>query len=167
VLHDLTDRWRHTVGVAARAAEVAGTVPAYADRHLLVAAAWLHDIGYAQSLHQTGFHPLDGALYLQRAGWPARLAALVAHHSGARFVARARGLSGPLARFECEESAVSDALTYADQTTGPAGRRLPIDERMAESLHRHGSDSPQAAVCHVRGPYLLAAAGRVERRRAG
>ena len=40
------ERWLHTQGVASRAAELAVTVPA-ADRSVLIAAAWLHDIGYA------------------------------------------------------------------------------------------------------------------------
>jgi hypothetical protein len=30
----------------------------------LVAAAWLHDIGYAPELAKTGFHPLDGSAAL-------------------------------------------------------------------------------------------------------
>jgi hypothetical protein len=32
-----------------------------------VAAAWLHDIGYAPAIAEsgTGFHPLDGARYLR------------------------------------------------------------------------------------------------------
>ncbi len=38
------ERWLHTQGVAGRAAELAVTVPA-ADRPVLIAAAWLHDIG--------------------------------------------------------------------------------------------------------------------------
>jgi HD superfamily phosphodiesterase len=67
--------------VAARATELARTVDK-ADRDLLVAAAWVHDIGYAPPLAVTGFHPLDGARHLDRSGFLARLAALVAHHSG-------------------------------------------------------------------------------------
>lgn len=51
-----------------RAAELAVTVPAD-DRSILIAAAWLHDIGYAPGIQETGFHPLDGGLYLRRAGW--------------------------------------------------------------------------------------------------
>jgi hypothetical protein len=165
LLRDSGDRWRHTVGVADRAQEVADTVHGSAGRDLLTAAAWLHDIGYAPSLRRTGFHPVDGALHLARTGWPARLVGLVAHHSGARFVARAVGLAGVLAQFPREESEVSDALIYADQTTGPQGQRLPIEQRFAEQLARHGPDSPNAAVHHIRGPHLLAAARRVERRR--
>jgi HD superfamily phosphodiesterase len=62
-------------------------------REALVTAAWLHDVGYGPALRQTGFHSLDGATYFDRHGWPPRIGALVAHHSSARFVAQAVGLS--------------------------------------------------------------------------
>jgi putative nucleotidyltransferase with HDIG domain len=161
---DLPERWQHTVSVAGRAAELASTVGPD-ERATLEAAAWLHDIGYAEPLRDTGFHPMDGARFLDRYGWPARISALVAHHSGARFVARIRGLGTGLDRYDHEESAVSDALTYADQTTGPHGERLPITARLAEMLRRHGPHSPQALVHRERAPYLLTVAARVERRR--
>lgn len=53
-----------------------------ADRPALIAAAWLHDVGYAPSLAVTGFHPLHGARYVRALGHE-RIAGLVAHHSGA------------------------------------------------------------------------------------
>ena len=162
-LGDLGDRWRHTVGVANRAAELSGTVAAD-ERDLLVAAGWLHDVGYAPGVRVTGFHPLDGALHLERLGWPARLVSMVAYHSGAQFVAGALDLLGELERFPQDDSAAADALTYADQTTGPQGQRLAIEQRFAEVLDRHGPESPSAVVHHLRGPYLLAIARRVERR---
>ena len=37
---------------------------------VLVAAPWLHDIGYAVEVTDTGFHPLDGACYLASPGAP-------------------------------------------------------------------------------------------------
>ena len=55
------------------------------------------------------------------AGHPRREAALVAHHSGARFVAELRGLAPELSAFRFVEPVVTDALTCADQTTGRAG----------------------------------------------
>jgi predicted hydrolase (HD superfamily) len=88
---------------------------------LLVAAAWLHDIGYAQGLKQTGFHPLDGANHLRAAGWPGIMCGLVAHHSGSRFVASERDLDDALGHVEFQEDLLSDALTTADQTMGPPG----------------------------------------------
>jgi hypothetical protein len=157
------ERWLHTQGVAGRAAELAVTVPA-ADRPVLIAAAWLHDIGYAPGLQETGFHPLDGGLYLRREDWDDRLAALVAHHSGARFVPVERGFAAVMAEFDFEDGPVSDALTYADQTVGPHGRRMTVPYRIAEAITRHGPDSPNARARVDRVPYLLAVADRVELR---
>ncbi len=166
LLADNPERWRHTAGVARRAEELASTTDADDDPILLVTAAWLHDIGYAGPTRDTGFHPLDGARYLRRHGWADRLAALVAHHSGARFVADACGFGPAMADFPLECSSVADALTYADQTVGRFGRRYTIDERMADMLRRHGPDSPNARAHHLRVPYLSAVAARVEARLA-
>ncbi|NUT32336.1 MAG: HD domain-containing protein [Hamadaea sp.] len=166
LLHDLPERWTHTAGVAARASELAVTV-GVDDPELLVAAAWLHDIGYARHLRDTGFHPLDGGRHLRRHGWPPRLAALVAHHSGACYVAQARGLGDAMAaEFPREQSPLADALTYADQTIGPHGRRMTVPDRIADMLARHGADSPNARAHHRRGPFLLEVASRVEHRLA-
>ena len=66
---------------------------------------WLADGGMCKASHaekpswrlvSTGMHALDGARYLQARGWPLRLTALIAHHSGARFEAAERGLTGQL-----------------------------------------------------------------------
>lgn len=166
LLHALPERWRHTCGVAARATDLADTVVP-ADRGVLIAAAWLHDIGYARPTRHTGFHPVDGGRYLLENGWEPRIAALVAHHSGARFVADHAGL-GPLLRpFDREDGPVSDALTYADQTVGPWGRSMTTNDRITEAITRHGPDSPIARARADRVPYLLAVAHRVEHRSAG
>jgi len=162
---ELPERWVHTQGVATRATELAQTV-APEDRSLLVAASWLHDIGYASAVQNTGCHPLDGGLYLRAKGWPDRLAALVAHHSGARFVPVERGFGVMMGDFDFEDDAVADALTYADQTVGPNGRRMTVPYRIAEAITRHGPDSPNARARVDRVPYLLAVADRVERRLA-
>ncbi|MET7426213.1 HD domain-containing protein [Dactylosporangium sp. NPDC005555] len=165
LLTDLPQRWAHTAGVARRAAELcAALAMAPADRDRVVAAAWLHDIGYAAPVHDTGFHPLDGARFLRAAGWAARVNALVAHHSGACYVAEVRGLRHEMTEFPRELSPVADALTYADQTVGPDGARVDIRTRMTEMLARHGATSDNARVHHLRAPDLLATADRVEHR---
>jgi hypothetical protein len=165
LLVELPERWRHTVGVAERAAELTDTLAGEADARALVAAAWLHDIGYAEQLRDTGFHPLDGGLHLRALGWPDRVACLVAHHSEAICIAEAWGLADRLAEFPREGTAVADALTYADQTIGPNGRAMEIDERLADMLRRHGPDSPNARAHPRRAPLLRAAGCRVESRR--
>lgn len=163
LLRDLPERLEHTRGVAERATELGVTVPPE-QRDLLVAAAWLHDIGYSREVKVTGFHPLDGADHLDGQGWPRRLSGLVAHHSGAVFLAPLYGLADRLAGYPDERDALSDALTYADQTVGPHGQRMTLDERMTDMLARHGAQSPNARVHHQREPYLRAVAARVRPR---
>ena len=161
----IRERLHHCAGVAARAQALVATVPPSAA-DTLVAAAWLHDIGYASRLRDTGFHPLDGAVYLRREGWPAPVCDLVAHHSGSRFVARIRGVDARLSEFEFVEDASSDALTVADNTTAPDGRVMTLDERLRDKLKRHGSESPNARANPERDDYIRAAARRVADRLA-
>lgn len=149
------ERMRHTAAVAARAASLAGAVDD-GDVNLLVAAAWVHDIGYSQALRETGFHPLDGARFLESLGWDPRLCGLVAHHSGSRFVAAVMGLDSALSEFPFVQDAVSDALTIADQTVGPNGRRLTLDERLRDMLEWHGPESPNAQGHSQREAYFRA-----------
>jgi hypothetical protein len=93
---------------------------------------------YAPALRDTGFHPIDSARYLQSIGWPPALCNLVAHHSGARFVARVLKLDRELNAYPFSQDAVSDALTVADQTIGLHGEQVTLEERMSDMLHRHG-----------------------------
>lgn len=105
----------------------------------LVAAAWLHDIGYAKALHETGFHPVDGARYLHDHGWDPLVVSMVAHHTCARFEAHLRGLDAQLAQFPRPPGAYEDALCFCDITSGPGGDRVSAPERLAEIEHRYGS----------------------------
>ncbi|MGW0084455.1 HD domain-containing protein [Streptomyces sp. NPDC003393] len=162
LLPPLGNRWLHTQAVAERAREASAAV-SEEDRDLLVAAAWLHDIGYAPELRETGFHPVDGARHLERLGAPARLVRLVAHHSGAIYEAEQRGLTAELAEYEREDSPVLDALIYADMTTGPAGQSFDFDARMDEILERYEPGSVVHTAITKARPYLGAA---VERTRA-
>jgi hypothetical protein len=157
------ERWLHTQGVANRAAELAVTV-SVDDRRVLIAAAWLHDIGYALALQETGFHPLDGALYLQMQGWDGRLAALVGHHSGARFAPAEDAFASVMTEFDFEDGPVSDALTYADLTVDPHGRRMTVPYRIVEAIECIGVNLPNGRDRLDRLPYLLAVADRVEQR---
>lgn len=156
-------RTRHVATAAAQAAALSSTVDP-ADRATLVAAAWLHDIGYSEWVRDTGFHPVDGARYLRSRGWSTQLSDLVAHHSGARFVAGACGMSRELDEFTFLEDSVSDALTIADQTSGPCGQVMVLDDRLREMLTRHGPESANSRAHQRRAPYLVAALARVSTR---
>lgn len=160
---ELPRRWAHTRGVARRAQQIA---PAYPpdERDVLVASAWLHDIGYASPIVATGLHQLDGARFLVGRGVPFRVCALVAHHAGASAVARIRGLGGALAVFDDERSPVRDALWYCDMTTGPDGRPMTFAERMAELRGRRAADDPVIRALAVNEPERAAAVRRVVER---
>lgn len=162
---DAAGRLHHCAAVAAKAEELAVTVTA-SEAEVLIAAAWLHDIGYSEKLSDSGFHPLDGALYLRERGWPRTVCALVAHHSGSRFVARVIGLDDRLSEFEFVEDVVSDALTVADNTAGLNGMTMSLEDRLRDKSKRHGPGSPNARANPMRDDYIRAAAARVDRRLA-
>jgi hypothetical protein len=163
ILDSDPDRLAHSKAAARRAEFLTLTVEPECAA-LLVAAAWLHDIGYAPRLRDTGFHPIDGARHLQTIGWPPAICNLVAHHSGARFVASILHLDRQLEAYPFSQDAVSDALTVADQTIGPKGQAMTLDERMSDMLKRHGPNSPNALAHPQREPYIRAAAMRVAAR---
>ena len=144
LLEPLGTRWSHTEGVAT-CARLVGAVLEPGDADVLLAAAYLHDVGYAPELVETGFHCVDGARFVRSCGHE-RLAGLVAYHSGAAVEARERGLGSELAEFNDERSLVSQALTYCDLTTDATGQPVPPLERLAEIRRRYG---PSAAETHA------------------
>jgi len=124
---------------------------------LLLAAATLHDIGYAKPIVQTGFHPLDGALFLQSEGFSDRLAALVAHHSQALITAPLRGVPDLAERFPEERSLLVDALVYADMHAAPDGRIVGTEWRLTDIARRHPGSYQDA-----RAELLRASISRIE-----
>ena len=160
LLYSDPDRLAHSQAVARRAESLVLAVD-QESAPLLVAAAWLHDIGYAPGLRDTGFHPIDGARHLQSIGWPPAICNQVANHSGARFVATVLQLDQQLDAYPFSQDALSDALTAADQTTGPHGEAMTVEDRMSDMLRRHGPDSPNALAHPLRERYIRAAATRV------
>jgi hypothetical protein len=165
-LAPLGNRWLHVQQVAECARRVAAVVPA-GDRDLLVAAAYLHDVGYAPALAVTGFHPLDGARWIRGQSRDERLARLVAYHSCATYEARVRGfLDVLITEFEPEESATYDALVYCDMATGPAGKMVSFEERIADIYERYGPDHEVSRALDSSRPFLSACHDRTVTRLA-
>jgi hypothetical protein len=162
-LASLTTRLAHVRGVAI-AAERATSLVNSEEAETLVAAAWLHDVGYAPSVRSTGFHPVDGALFVHALGFPEMVVSLVAYHTGAVVEAAERGLETALGEFSPPASELLDALTYADMTTGPDGNPVDADERLAEILTRYESDDPVHRAVTRSLPELLAAVERTQQR---
>ncbi|WP_370085356.1 HD domain-containing protein [Streptacidiphilus sp. MAP12-16] len=134
----LPRRWAHSRGVGRKAESIAGLLGD--DGDVLVAAAWLHDIGYAPAVVTTGFHPLDGAVYLRDVvGVDPDVCRLVAYHSCASIEASRRGLAESMAAaFAPVGGVLAAALTFCDMTTSPDGEPVDVEARLAEILSRYG-----------------------------
>ncbi len=162
----LPHRWAHVQGVAAQARGLAPVLGTDAD--LLEAAAWLHDIGYAPGLADTGLHQVDGARYLRDAQHAdALLSRLVAHHSCAIIEAGERGLADILSReFGPAPDALSSVLTFCDMTTSPDGEPVPAERRLAEIQHRYGPGHLVSRSIRRATPMILGGVKQVHNRAA-
>ena len=89
--------------------------------------ALAHDIGKVDGLRTTGtdFHPLDGAAFALARCEP-RLAALIAHHSGARHEAALHGLTIP---YPYEDSIITVAPYPRPREKERETRWMPPDSR--------------------------------------
>ncbi len=160
LLSSLGRRWDHAKAVAETARQLGNGLTAE-EADVLVAAAYLHDIGYSPSLAVTGFHPLDGGRHLRMLGHE-RLATLVAHHTRARHEAHIRGLTSELAEFDPEHTLVSAALAYCDLTTGPSGEDMTPEQRLVDVEARYGSDDPVTRGMRAAWPELMRDVDQVE-----
>ena len=159
-LAELPRRLAHVRGVAAAAGRIRSKFDTETgDR--LAAAAWLHDIGYAPSVWETGFHPLDGARFARAQGFDETVVSPVAFHTGALAEARERGIS-VLSAFGVVDSDVLDALTFCDLTTGPDGYGVSAAQRLDEVLQRYGPSDPVHRAVDSCRDELLAAVERVQ-----
>lgn len=160
LISPLGDRWLHTKGVVERVQQVGEAFDEECCA-LLIAAAYVHDIGYAPSLKVTGFHPLDGAYYLLSHN-QTRLASLVAYHSEAQCEAQLRGLATQLNNIPREYSALADALTYCDMITGPTGLHISFEERLEDILQRYDESTIVNQAIHQAIPSLTRAVKRTQ-----
>jgi hypothetical protein len=162
MLAPLGRRWLHVQAVAGRARVLSATIFASTrEAELLIAAAYLHDIGYAPAIADTGFHPLDGGRFVRDSGSP-EVAELVAQHTGARNEALLRGID-LLAEFPFQDSMLHRALTFCDLTSGPDGRRATVDDRVAEIVERYGENHVVSRAILMGVPEFKAIESEMER----
>jgi len=130
------------------------------ERALCEVFALTHDIGKVDVLRTTGtdFHPLDGAAFALACGEP-RLAALIAHHSGARYEAALHGLTIP---YPYEDSVISQIVAVVDASTLQSGIVVPIAERLRDIADRHGPESPPVRAMQAFWPELVAAVQAID-----
>ena len=158
----LPKRWCHVQAVGERA-------ELFADAHdrstyeMLRAAGIVHDIGYAEEIQDTGFHPIDGARHLRRLGFDEDIVSLVAHHTCAHIEADLRGLGRTLLdEFPVRPWLPHDELLYCDLTTGPTGETITVNDRLVDVKQRYGPDDLVHRFITIAEHELVAAAGRAE-----
>ena len=154
----LPRRFRHTAAVAERAQQLASRLLPTERAEVVVASAWLHDIGYAAELVDTGFHPIDGARFLTKDDAFEPLVGLVAHHTGALFEARERGLDDQLETYLVPNAAELAILSSADLCSGPDGVTVDPVDRIEEVLGRYASDHPVHRAINQSAPLLVSQA---------
>jgi hypothetical protein len=103
---------------------------------VLLAAGYVHDVGYAPGLAKAGFHPLDGARFVRE--------------------------EGHLDQFPAEDSLVARALTYCDLTTGPTGEEVGVSARLVELGSRLGDDDPTVRAVRREATRLAAVVDEME-----
>ncbi|WP_184888670.1 HD domain-containing protein [Sphaerisporangium siamense] len=162
----LPRRWEHSFGVGRRAEQLAPILGK--DAELLIMSAYLHDIGYAPDLVDTGFHPIDGGRYLRDVhGADELLCKLVAHHTCAEIEADGRGLLDILrSEFPKQRPDLVEALTYCDMTTSPDGVPVEAVDRLAEIRQRYGPDDLVTATIIKATPCIMSAVRAIEGRLA-
>lgn len=163
MLDGSSPRWRHVRAVADEAHALSAGLTEH-ETDSVIAAAWVHDIGYAPELAITGLHALDGARHLQRLGFPADVVALVAFHTGAMWEADERGLLDALSAIDPPPEHLLDTLTTADLSIGPAGHPVPAEDRLVEILARYEPQHPVHRAVRRSEQDLIAAVERTHAR---
>lgn len=110
------------------------------DRILLERAALLHDIGYAPALCRFGFHPLDGAMFLEAQGEHPWVVDGVLRHSQAD--RKAPGLPGVAEEYARREPLADAAwlvraVTIADWRAAGIGGRTSFAQRLRDIVDRN------------------------------
>ena len=146
------ESWAHTHAVGGLAEQL--LTDGVLDPDLAV-AAWLHDIGYATSITDTGFPALDAARYLIGLAAPTDLVGLVAWHTGAWFEADERGLRPELERVPEPDIDDLGVITMLHLVVGLDGQPTSPTARLALIKRDHASDHPLHRSIHRSRSQLL------------
>ena len=162
LLDGVGTRLAHSLGVGRQADLLTAGYPPN-QRGRIVAAAYLHDVGYSPRCRRTGWHPYDGARWLANQGHEPEICRLVMWHTAAWHEGRLRGLyADAVAEFgpPDQNSLDTAVLAASDMLTGPAGQTLTVDERLADIAHRYQPTSVVARAMTAAGAELRALVDR-------
>jgi putative nucleotidyltransferase with HDIG domain len=143
------NRYHHILGVVRHMQTILPRLGLEQEtKELLIQSAYLHDVGYSQQLNQYNFHPLDGAVFAQQAGFPKPVIAAVLFHSEAiETVEESRNDLLPIYSLnqkllDEQDWLFIDLVTYCDVQTSPKGEKVSLDERVRDVVERYGENHP-------------------------
>ncbi len=148
---DHQPRLAHMRDSAAFANDLAHSFSLFAEAgDLLTKAALLHDVGYAPTLHRFGYHPLDGALFLEEQGEHPWIVEGVLRHSWA---GKKAGLDPDVTASYARRPPLSEAdwlvraVTVADWRAAGVGGRVSFARRFQDIAIRnpHNPDKVRRA----------------------
>jgi len=136
-LADNPRRILHILEIAKRVRETADTLGlTSSDLELAECAALLHDIGYWQPIATSGFHPIDGATFLERQG-EHNLARLIVGHSCSPEEGMLTGFPDIVPSSEL----IGKLITYWDVQVKQGGEVVSYEERFNDIVSRYGEES--------------------------
>lgn len=146
LLVDQPARIDHLLGVMHLARQISAEMELPpTESEALYLAALFHDIGRAATLRVTGFHPLDGAIFLAHRGASDSTVQAVLLH---RF-ARNHAADHPAAAFfyaglaETNHCLITDLLNFCDLRISHEGHLVTFPERISNILSRSGMNHPR------------------------
>ncbi len=110
-------------------------------------AVELHDIGYSPRCVSTGFHPLDGALYLAATSQfsDTQLYAILMHSDAEELVKyqseTTQALFHDVLKTINKDNSILELVTLADGITDGKGKLVTPQERVADISKRYGEDN--------------------------
>lgn len=134
-------RVKHVLEIAKRVRESAARVSmrgmhSKIDLDLAECAALLHDIGYWPPIAHTGFHPIDGARFLEQEG-EQEIPRIIVGHSCSPEEGELRGFPGICS----DPGLIAKLITYWDVQVQQGGAVVSYDERLQDILARYGTES--------------------------
>ncbi|CCO22843.1 HAD-IIB family hydrolase [Maridesulfovibrio hydrothermalis] len=122
----------------------------------IITAALFHDIGYSERINRTGFHPLDGAVYLAHCNAPEDIIEAVLWHSSTPIEIKELPEINNIYQ-KCPapdfENPVLRAVCYCDFRTSPLGESLSFGQRIIELESRFGLNSIPPGIARKTLPF--------------
>ncbi|SHE60245.1 metal dependent phosphohydrolase [Seinonella peptonophila] len=167
-IHPDTPRYQHILGVVEEMKDlcIKLSIPSVHMKQL-IQTAYLHDIGYSESLKITSFHPTDGAIFAQKQAFAKPIIAGVLFHTEAQ---RTWKLSPDIVNLYKQNHSYLDPIdhlyieliTYCDLHRSANGEHVTLEQRITDIVSRYGSQHQISQQMLYNMKYFIITCERVE-----